>query len=295
MSVISGNPNIIIEQPREPQHLLSLKVIRQSISKGTEKKSQVEPFDSTDSKLTSRIYMRDLSENELLSSSSKTSNALENIYLGATFDGYLVINNDSTLAARDVIVRAELQTNSQRLQLVDTASNPIPIVEARKAREFIIRHEIKELGIHNLVCMVQYSDEGMKRNFKKFYRFQVLNPFAVRTKVNSMADGTVFLEVQIQNVATRLMYLEKMNFEPGEVFKYKDLNYAVSDDEMNEKDLTNVNDNINEKNDLINKESNIENKEENDDNDDFNITKGQINLKNDNTEFEKSNIVKKTH
>ncbi|PKC12275.1 DUF974-domain-containing protein [Rhizophagus irregularis] len=233
MSVLSGNTNIIVEQPREVQHLLSLKVMRQSspsTSKGTEKKSQAESLDPTVSKSASRIHMRDLSENELSSLPSMNTNAIENIYLGATFDSYLIVNNDSARIARDISIRAELQTEKQRLQLADTTSNSVPTIEPHKAYEFVIKHEIKELGIHNLVCMVQYTtDEGVKRYLKKFYRFQVLNPFAVKTKVNNMADGTVFLEVQIQNVAERLMYLERMNFEPGEVFNYKDLNFEENE------------------------------------------------------------------
>jgi hypothetical protein len=287
MSVISGNTNIIVEQPREAQHLLSLKVMRQSsplTSKGIEKKSQIESLDSTVSKSASRIYMRDLSENELLSSPSMNTNAIENIYLGATFDSYLIVNNDSARITRDISIRAELQTDKQRLQLADTTSNPVSIIESYKAYEFVIKHEIKELGIHNLACMVQYTtDEGIRRHLKKFYRFQVLNPFAVKTKVNNMADGTVFLEVQIQNVAERLMYLERMNFEPGEVFNYKDLNYVVYNDEINDKE---INENINKKIDLINKESNIESKEE--DNGNLNIANSQVNLENDNKEDEKN-------
>src|SRR6266540_2563840 len=183
--------------------------------------------------------MRDLSENEYLSSPSISSNAnaIDNIYLGATFDSYLIVNNDSTLVARDISIKAELQTSSQRLQLADTNSKPIPTVEPHETCEFVIRHEIKELGIHNLVCTVQYAtEEGFGRYFRKYYRFRVLNPFAVKTKVNNMGDGTVFLEVQIQNVAERLMYLEKMSFEPCDVFKYKDLNYVVSDEEITEKE-----------------------------------------------------------
>src|SRR3954453_11428822 len=109
MSAIGGNTNIIIEQPSEPQHLLSLKVMRQSnplASKGAEKKSQVESLDSTDSKIPpSRIYMRDFNESELLSSTSITPNAIENIYLGATFDSYLFVTNDSILVARDVSIK----------------------------------------------------------------------------------------------------------------------------------------------------------------------------------------------
>ncbi|CAG8508329.1 2851_t:CDS:2 [Diversispora eburnea] len=108
--------------------------------------------------------------------------------------------------------------------IVDSIITPM---EPSKTQEFIIRHEIKELGIHNLVCTLQYvaANEGIKRLFRKYYRFQVFNPFAVKTKANNMGDGTVFLEVQIQNVSERYMYLERMNFEPGEIFNYQDLNY----------------------------------------------------------------------
>lgn len=301
MSVLSGNTNIIVEQPREAQHLLTLKVMRQSsplTSKGTEKKTQAESLDPTVSKSASRIYMRDLSENELSYSPSMNTNAIENIYLGATFDSYLIVNNDSARIARDIVIKAELQTEKQLLQLADTTSNPVSTIEPHKVYEFVIKHEIKELGIHNLICMVQYiTDEGVRRYLKKFYRFQVLNPFAVKTKVNNMADGTVFLEVQIQNVAERLMYLERMNFEPGEVFNYKDLNFVVFNDEINDKELKkvneNINENINEKIDLVNKESNTESKEENNEN--LNIANEQANLENDNKENEKnseSKIVK---
>ncbi|CAG8586617.1 1895_t:CDS:1 [Funneliformis caledonium] len=274
MSAISGNSNIIIDHPREPLHLLSLRVMRQAnslTSKEAGNRSQAETLDSKVSP--SRIYMRDLSESEFLSPSSISSNSIDNIYLGATFDSYLIVNNDSTFVARNIGIKAELQTSSQRLQLADTSSKPIPIAEPLKACEFVIRHEIKELGLHNLVCMVQYTtDEGVKRSFRKFYRFRVLNPFAVKTKVNNMGDGTVFLEVQIQNVAERLMYLEKMGFEPGDVFNYQDLNYVISDEEIEEKELVKVNGNFNEK---INKESNIEDTENNEDqnNEDLNVKK----------------------
>src|SRR6266498_3104626 len=147
MSTFSGNANIVIEHPHEIQHFLSLKVMRQSnflTNKETEKTTQNETLDSKGS--SSRIHMRDLSENEYLSSPSISSNAnaIDNIYLGATFDSYLIVNNDSTLVARDISIKAELQTSSQRLQLADTNSKPIPTVEPHETCEFVIRHEIKE-------------------------------------------------------------------------------------------------------------------------------------------------------
>ncbi|CAG8728029.1 5572_t:CDS:1, partial [Dentiscutata heterogama] len=180
-----------------------------------------------------KIYMKEITESEAsFSVNSSANNTTDNIYLGATFDSYFTITNESSHYVRDVGLKVELITSSQRLLLADnTVNGPIPLMEPGKVNEFVIKHEIKELGVHNIVCLYQYAtNEGEKRSFKKYYRFHVLNPFAVKTKVNNMGNGTVFLEVQIQNVAERFMYLERMKFEPGEVFDYQDLNYVVKDD-----------------------------------------------------------------
>ncbi|RIB01472.1 hypothetical protein C2G38_1992871 [Gigaspora rosea] len=157
-----------------------------------------------------------------------SNNTTDNIYLGATFDSYFTITNESNHYVRDVGLKVELLTSSQRLLLADNIVNgPIQQMEPGKVNEFVIKHEIKELGVHSIVCLYQYTtNEGEKRSFRKYYRFHVLNPFAVKTKVNNMGNGTVFLEVQIQNVAERFMFLERMKFEPGDVFDYKDLNYV---------------------------------------------------------------------
>ncbi len=35
---------------------------------------------------------------------------------------------------------------------------------------------------------------GEVKNFRKFYKFQVVNPLAVKTKVNTLGDGKIMLE-----------------------------------------------------------------------------------------------------
>nr|CAG8512124.1 15117_t:CDS:2 [Entrophospora candida] len=237
----------------EQKHLLSLKVIRQSnpLSIVNKEKNDndnnnntstdsLDPLNNNTSSIAeSKVRTKDLDffETELLPSTS--SKPLDNIYLGATFNSHFIISNDSFQYARDISIKVELQTNSQRLLLIDTSTSPVSLLDPKKSCEFIIKHEIKELGIHNLTSLITYSTiEGERRLFTKFYKFQVLNPFAVKTKVNSVADGTIFLEVLIQNVSKRNMYLEKMNFEPNEIFNYKDFNYVNNIDESNQsKDL----------------------------------------------------------
>ncbi|KAL1924839.1 uncharacterized protein VTP21DRAFT_4493 [Calcarisporiella thermophila] len=156
--------------------------------------------------------------------------AFGTIYLGETFTAYSCVCNDDNEEIRNVTLKAEIQTSSQRFTLLDTMAQALP---SSHTFENILSHEIKELGVHILVCTMYYlSPAGDKRHFRKYYKFQALNPLAVKTKVNSMADGKVFLEAQIQNIAGVPMKLERMRFEPSEPFEHQDLNYVVEGEHL---------------------------------------------------------------
>ncbi|RKP09414.1 hypothetical protein THASP1DRAFT_8966, partial [Thamnocephalis sphaerospora] len=155
------------------------------------------------------------------------------IYLGEVFSGYLCVSNDSTtMEARDVAIKVELQTSTQRIALVDTSSAPIKVLAASETSEHVVVHEIKELHIHILVCSVQYlslTADGReeRRFFRRFYKFQVLNPLSVKTKVNNQASGRVFLEVQVQNLTVSPMCLDRIYLEAADGFSARDLNLVL--------------------------------------------------------------------
>lgn len=151
-----------------------------------------------------------------------------NIYLGETFSSYLCINNESPLTIRSIVFKAEIQTTTQRIVLYDNADSPYPNLITHQTIEFVLSHEIKELGVHILVCTLSYQGPGgvERKTFRKFYKFQVLNPLAVKTKVNSMPNGLVFLEAQLQNVTTDCMNVERMKFDPAETFTCEDLSVS---------------------------------------------------------------------
>ncbi|KAF9964879.1 hypothetical protein BGZ70_005794 [Mortierella alpina] len=213
--------------------------------------------------------------------------AFGNIYLGETFTSYICANNESPHPVRDVILKAELQTTTLRFALSDTLASQrnqasatrlpsessltsvpspssstgghIQLLESGKTNEMIVSHEIKELGIHILVCSIQYSTlDGQQKSFRKFYKFQVMNPLSVKTKVNhpppsttaiSVQDhtnqnivssainmnvsrgGLVMLEAMVQNVSGVTMWMERMRFEPTDVFTIKDLNVVIEEDD----------------------------------------------------------------
>ncbi|KAJ3088713.1 hypothetical protein HK102_008116 [Quaeritorhiza haematococci] len=189
--------------------------------------------------------LKDFGLSELLTLPS----SFGNIYLGETFSSYLCVNNESSSSVQNVGIKVELQTSSQRFTLADTvtggsptgsipgspSTRPAPAATSSRvsllptqSAEYIVYHEIKELGIHILVCSVHFSVGNEKKFFRKFYKFQVLNPLAVKTKVNTLQDGRVFLEAQVQNIASSPMFLQRMKFEASELFNYLELNDSKS-------------------------------------------------------------------
>ncbi|XP_055491129.1 trafficking protein particle complex subunit 13 isoform X4 [Leucoraja erinacea] len=147
-----------------------------------------------------------------------------NIFLGETFSSYISVHNDSTHIVKDVLIKADLQTSSQRLNL--SASNAV-LAELNPDRciDDVIHHEVKEIGTHILVCAVSYTTQaGEKMYFRKFFKFQVLKPLDVKTKFYNAETDEVFLEAQIQNITTTPMYMEKVSLEPSLMYSVTELN-----------------------------------------------------------------------
>ena len=163
-----------------------------------------------------------------------------NIYMGETFSCYLCLNNDSKTAnALDVDFKVELQSSSQRFPLFDTkpaavsasAANisPTPsatsptLIRPSQTLEATVSHEIKELGVHILVCAISYTPENApneRKSFRKFYKFQVLNPLAVKTKVHSF-PSQIFLEAQVQNLTANAITMERFMLNPHDGYACK--------------------------------------------------------------------------
>ncbi|XP_063068868.1 trafficking protein particle complex subunit 13 isoform X1 [Engraulis encrasicolus] len=153
-----------------------------------------------------------------------------NIFLGETFSSYISVHNDSTQVVKDILVKADLQTSSQRLNL-SASSAAVSELQPDCCIDDVIHHEVKEIGTHILVCAVSYTTgSGEKMYFRKFFKFQVLKPLDVKTKfynaeseLSSVTDE-VFLEAQIQNITTSPMFMEKVSLEPSMMYAVTELN-----------------------------------------------------------------------
>uniref|UniRef100_A0A8C8FHB7 Trafficking protein particle complex subunit 13 n=1 Tax=Oncorhynchus tshawytscha TaxID=74940 RepID=A0A8C8FHB7_ONCTS len=154
-----------------------------------------------------------------------------NIFLGETFSSYISVHNDSTQEVKDILVKADLQTSSQRLNL-SASNNTVTELKPESCIDDVIHHEVKEIGTHILVCAVSYTTQaGEKLYFRKFFKFQVLKPLDVKTKFYNAETDEVFLEAQIQNITTSPMFMEKVSLEPSMMYNVTELNTVETGDE----------------------------------------------------------------
>jgi len=71
-----------------------------------------------------------------------------NIYLGETFSSYMFTHNDSNDSARYVSVRADLQTSSQKINLISSDPEKCAELLPGATVDLVISHEVKEIGSH---------------------------------------------------------------------------------------------------------------------------------------------------
>lgn len=152
------------------------------------------------------------------------------IFLGEVFCSYLSVFNESQESATVVSVTAELQTGSDRALVTPAKSQPKDSLEPGGSMDIIVRHEVKELGTHLLVCSVAYmTAAGEKKTFRKFFRFQVYKPLDIKTMVYNV-ENDVILEAQIQNITQSPMFIQKVDVLANELFKTVDLNVIRAED-----------------------------------------------------------------
>ncbi|KAI3800385.1 hypothetical protein L1987_28475 [Smallanthus sonchifolius] len=137
------------------------------------------------------------------------------IYLGETFCSYISINNSSNFDVRDIIIKSEIQTERQRIMLLDTSKSPVESIRAGGRYDFIVEHDVKELGAHTLVCTALYHDNDAERKYlPQYFKFMVSNPLSVRTKVRVVKD-TTYLETCLENNTKSNLLMDQVEFAPA--------------------------------------------------------------------------------
>ena len=106
----------------------------------------------------------------------------------AIFPGRLSIEQTSHSHTRALLGGGSplrLQTGSDRALVTPVKAEPKDSLEPGGSMDIIVKHEVKELGTHLLVCSVAYlTESGEKKTFRKFFRFQVYKPLDIKTMVS---------------------------------------------------------------------------------------------------------------
>ncbi|KAK4047817.1 hypothetical protein OIV83_005160 [Microbotryomycetes sp. JL201] len=268
---------------RRDPHIVALKVLRAA------KPSLVraEPLYYEDTSMGSRALQK-LDANSIgqqgdtfdvgLTSAFMLPSTFGTIYLGETFSALLSLSNDlarppdGTTTASSLVMKVEMNTGAPEPPAIPAQPGATPApqqlgglkhhlatvhapedgLRPGQSVDTLVSHEIKELGLHALVCTVTYAsqvpDEAghlrtVSRSFRKVYKFQVSNPLSVRTKAHApnvnvanavMAASErnkIFLEVQVQNQCETAMTFERMRFDPVTGMQVLDLNTTIFQNE----------------------------------------------------------------
>lgn len=86
----------------------------------------------------------------------------------------------------------ELETSRGKVLLYDSSASKASL-QPHGRHDFIVRHDVKEVGQHTLICSVSYvTAEGERRFLPQYFKFTSSNPLSVRTKVSGAGhSGTV--------------------------------------------------------------------------------------------------------
>lgn len=220
-----------MDQRDQKEQLLALKVMR--LTRPSLFSTLPVTCDSRD--IPGSMWLQDLKQDlgaplglELFSTGSflMLPQSFGNIYLGETFSCYMSVHNDSEHTVRDVSVKAELQTDSQKVFLTGKSDgNAVAELPPKSSIDEVIHHEVKDINTHILVCTVNYSSHtGEKLHFRKFFKFQVYKPLDVKTKFYNAESDEVYLEAQLQNITSSPISLEKVALEPSPHFNVCQLN-----------------------------------------------------------------------
>lgn len=156
------------------------------------------------------------------------------VHLGEKFASHMLIRNEGIGSLHEIKVKIELQTSSQRSVLceMDTV-----LLETGQTLTCQALHDIKEIGVHVLVCSVHFSNPvtNEKSFSRKFFKFTAINPLILKTKVTEMPEY-LLMEAQVQNVSRTSFHLESVSLEPIEGIKCHTVEFLMNDNE-DERDI----------------------------------------------------------
>ena len=120
-------------------------------------------------------------------------------------------------------MKAELESSRGKITLHDNAAESLSL-QPNARHDFIVRHDVKEIGQHTLTCSASYVlPDGERRVLPQSFKFTSSNPLSVRTKV-AFATSCLYNTVRI----LVLTFLTPLKPTPTARPLHRPPNYALS-------------------------------------------------------------------
>eukprot|EP00803_Ostreobium_quekettii_P007741 evm.model.scf_2273.4 EVM.evm.TU.scf_2273.4 scf_2273:14581-14955(-) len=88
---------------------------------------------------------------------------------GQTFSCYVSLANNSDQVVSAVGIKAELQSERSRVVLFDNTATPTPAMAPGVRKNFIVHHDVKELGVHTMICSSSFTTQEAERRWASEY------------------------------------------------------------------------------------------------------------------------------
>ncbi|CAF0839377.1 unnamed protein product [Adineta steineri] len=145
-----------------------------------------------------------------------------NVFLGEIFSAIVALHNQSDQILRDVILKTDIQTASQRITLSSGDQNDLNKIELAPDQSIsrVLQHEVKELGNHSLVCTVTCIDQnGEKCNLKKVFKLPVGKPIDLKTRfISGATHDEYYIVADIQNQTPSILNMTTVALEPSTAY-----------------------------------------------------------------------------
>ncbi|KAK9811919.1 hypothetical protein WJX72_012399 [[Myrmecia] bisecta] len=165
-----------------------------------------------------RVQLSDAMDASGLDGYMEVPQSFGTIYLGETFCSYVSLGNCTDLGVTLVGIKAELQTERAKAVLFDNTTSPLPVMLPSGRHDFIIKHDVKEIGAHTLVCSTVYTAaDGERKYLPRYFKFVANNPLSVRTKTRVVGDD-IFMEACVDNATKGPLMLEYVRFDAAAAF-----------------------------------------------------------------------------
>lgn len=150
-------------------------------------------------------------------------NVLENLYLGETFLCYIYLKNESSHTVYNIILKAEIDTATSHIPILGPKA--FPKLDPYASIDVIVKHEVKEHGsVNKLICQVEYDREN---SFETIFSYRVPKPLDLKTKFYNTVTDEVYLEVQVQNIMSTPISLEKFILESSVGYNVISMNHLL--------------------------------------------------------------------